>query len=392
MRNKIIAVLLIAATLGGNTIAIAAPNVTVEQQQAIQQYSSSYNNLSAEITNLESRVTLLDNEISNLTIEINKTNEKIVLVEKECEQKEIEYQNSLKTFGARARSLYMHGNIESKLSLLLGSENFSDFINRFTALTKIMKLDKDILNKVETIKKDLDSKKVELEKLREENIFKMNSLDSKKKEMNSKLEELKSKQAQTKANLMEVERDIIKIPISIIKSSNSPEELENTINTLRQLRKIVVTPAVDAEIVSAIEEGKVKKNQKLTISRGSYPVGTLPSSSNSLVLFSYQFLGTPYVWGGTTPSGFDCSGFTSYIYANHGVNIGRTTYDQIKVGKSIPISQLQPGDLIFFGSVSSPHHVGMYIGGGRYIHAPHTGDVVKISGLGGDICATRRIL
>lgn len=108
--------------------------------------------------------------------------------------------------------------------------------------------------------------------------------------------------------------------------------------------------------------------------------------------YSFGFMNTPYVWGGTTPSGFDCSGFTSYVYGQYGFNIGRTTYDQINAGREV--TSLQPGDLVFFGSKSSPGHVGIYIGDGKYIHAPRTGDVVRIAVLSdrNDYCAARRIV
>jgi cell wall-associated NlpC family hydrolase len=69
------------------------------------------------------------------------------------------------------------------------------------------------------------------------------------------------------------------------------------------------------------------------------------------------------------------------VWAKKGVSIPRTTYQQIKAGKQVPINNLQPGDAVFFGSARDPHHVGMYIGHGQYVQAPHTGDVVKISNL-----------
>jgi len=94
-----------------------------------------------------------------------------------------------------------------------------------------------------------------------------------------------------------------------------------------------------------------------------------------------KYLGTPYVWGGSKPGGFDCSGLLQYVWAKKGVSIPRTTYQQIKAGKQVPINNLQPGDAVFFGSARDPHHVGMYIGHGQYVQAPHTGDVVKISNL-----------
>jgi cell wall-associated NlpC family hydrolase len=89
-------------------------------------------------------------------------------------------------------------------------------------------------------------------------------------------------------------------------------------------------------------------------------------------------LGTPYRWGGTSPAtGFDCSGFTSWAWAQAGVRIPRTSRAQFAGTQRVPLDQLQPGDLVFFGSPI--HHVGLYIGGGMMMHSPRTGDVAKIS-------------
>jgi cell wall-associated NlpC family hydrolase len=106
-----------------------------------------------------------------------------------------------------------------------------------------------------------------------------------------------------------------------------------------------------------------------------------------VVMSAMDYLGTPYAWGGESPTGFDCSGLAQYLYAKVGVNIPRTTYDQFKGGLSVPKSQLQAGDLVFFKGSDSrdglPGHVGIYIGGGKMIQAPHTGDVVKVSSVAG---------
>lgn len=104
-----------------------------------------------------------------------------------------------------------------------------------------------------------------------------------------------------------------------------------------------------------------------------------PISNDNVVAYASNFLGTPYLWGGTTPSVFDCSGFTQYVYRHFGISVGRTTYDQITDGVGVSRDQLQPGDLVFFGKNGNPTHMGMYVGNGAMIHAPHTGDVVKIS-------------
>jgi len=96
-----------------------------------------------------------------------------------------------------------------------------------------------------------------------------------------------------------------------------------------------------------------------------------------------QFLGTPYKWGGSSPAtGFDCSGLVQYAYGQAGVTLPRVAADQYNVGTPIDRNQLQPGDIVFFKDSSGyVHHEGLYLGGGKFLHAPHTGDVVKISSL-----------
>jgi cell wall-associated NlpC family hydrolase len=103
-----------------------------------------------------------------------------------------------------------------------------------------------------------------------------------------------------------------------------------------------------------------------------------PSRYGGVVGIAMQYLGTPYVWGGASPGGFDCSGFAMYVYAQVGVSLPHNAAMQYGMGTPVARSQLAPGDLVFFNGLS---HVGMYIGGGRFVHAPHTGDVVKISSL-----------
>ena len=110
------------------------------------------------------------------------------------------------------------------------------------------------------------------------------------------------------------------------------------------------------------------------------PTNTLGGQA---VALAYRYLGVPYVWGGESPSGFDCSGLTMYVYGQLGIKLGHYTGFQYYAGLRVPRDELEPGDLVFFhaNSAGVPGHEGMYIGNGSFIHAPHTGDVVRISSL-----------
>ena len=103
-----------------------------------------------------------------------------------------------------------------------------------------------------------------------------------------------------------------------------------------------------------------------------------PSSHQGVVGVALQYLGAPYVWAGASPSGFDCSGLVMYAYAQVGVSLPHSSYAMWSDGAPVPRDQLQPGDLVFFDGLG---HVGIYIGGGEFVHAPQTGDVVKVSSL-----------
>lgn len=131
--------------------------------------------------------------------------------------------------------------------------------------------------------------------------------------------------------------------------------------------------AIDAERFEGFEE-LIAKRQPLPVREAR--------TLNDLTAFANSFLGVPYLWGGTTPAGFDCSGLVQYCYREvFNIELPRTTYYQCEVGEEVPFEELMPGDLLFFADGGDVHHVAMYLEDGYYIEAPHTGDVVKITSM-----------
>jgi cell wall-associated NlpC family hydrolase len=102
--------------------------------------------------------------------------------------------------------------------------------------------------------------------------------------------------------------------------------------------------------------------------------------NDKVVNYAKRMVGVPYVYGGSTPHGFDCSGFTSYVYRHFGLSISRTSYSQFREGMRVARKSLKPGDLVFFHGLG---HVGIYVGNGRFIHAPHSGTRVRIESMSG---------
>ena len=120
-------------------------------------------------------------------------------------------------------------------------------------------------------------------------------------------------------------------------------------------------------------------NQAAKASSQAQPTSTTRTGSGSnVVSFAESLVGVPYVYGGTTPSGFDCSGFVQYVYSHFGVNLPRTTTQQENCGTQIPVSQAQPGDLYFWGPKGATYHVAICVGNGKYIAAPEPGQSVSI--------------
>lgn len=297
------------------------------QREAIEMKVEEFDN---EIQNTMAKTEENKGKISQTESEIKKSAAEVALVEKQAQKEQ-------DLFNSRIRTMYING-IDSYTSIILDSENFGDFISRMDNIRTVIEFDKKVAGEFEATKSKLAKKQLSLNstkevlvKLQVENKQKMDKMIITKGSQTKLLAQLKSKESLLAGKPQ--------ISVSMTK-----------INSIRSLAP------------------------KYTPSRGSSDI-----SNNAIIAYASNFLGTPYLWGGTTPSGFDCSGFTQYVYAHFGVSLGRATFNQIHDGVQVSRDNLQAGDLVFFGTIGNPHHMGIYVGDNTYIHAPHTGDVIKVS-------------
>lgn len=271
-----------------------------------------------------------------LTVEIESTRARI------AEQTAVidELQTSL---NARAGSLYRTGRF-SFLDVLLGARDFEQFAATWDVLRDINERDAHSI--------------AALEKARAEAEAAREKLATQEAEAKKVVEQMASNKASIETQLAERKRML--------------SGLEAEIARIEAAERARAEAAARASVVS-----------RSSVSAAVTPAQNFPpptrAARSEVVSVATRYLGAPYSWGASGPNSFDCSGFTMFVYRQVGISLPHSSRAQIGSGERVARGDLQPGDLVFFGSPI--HHVGIYVGGGQYIHSPRTGDVVKISSL-----------
>lgn len=390
MRKKILS----AAIAGMLIMTLAVPvSATPSQDEAaknFRQAQEKVEELTGQIRQLNGKIETLLQKIDDNKKQMQDVKDEMDNTKKEIETSKEEIEKQEGILGKRVRELYKSGGQTSYLSILFSAESFSDLISKIDFTGRLINLDKKVVNELQDEQEKLDKKVSELEKknkelveINEQTQKTVDEFTTQRSEQETIIAEAKEVEKQLDAELYDIEIANAIAYFDVIDSSTSIEEIKSAVNNLTSLLGQVISPRAQEKINEYIAYGNSEVSRltaELEANRGDESVPGLPGNTgNAIVDYAMRFLGVPYVYGGSTPAGFDCSGLTSYVYrAVAGKEIGRTTYVQANAGTTISYSQLQPGDLVFTYGLD---HVGIYVGGGSYIHAPQPGQSVKISAI-----------
>ncbi|MGL5066890.1 MAG: NlpC/P60 family protein [Sarcina sp.] len=416
MNKKIISLILAGTFVMGTSYQVFATPVSDGQKKEIEATRNEYNELNSKITELEGQVNKLAGEMNLVFIAKQENDKKIkdliarsTEIEVEIPQLQKQIAEKQEVLGKRLSGVYKSGGQMNYLSLLLTSESIGDFLGNMNAISTIMKIDNDVIEEIEADKKVLDDKivalktqKAELDKLNAENETKIKEFEEMEAKQKALISDLNKEMADVNVDLTALEKPLAQPLLDVINSSSSTkEQLQRAVDSLKGLRNQIVSPVVDKEIVSAIEQGKnrIEELSRPVIvappttgggatsgesgNQGGGGGTVAPPAANAVeaaIAEGYKHIGKPYVYGASGPNAFDCSSFTRQAYRAAGIELPRVTTGQVGVGSYVPRDQLRRGDLVFTeGSASAPSHVGIYLGNGQMIHASSSRGIVVAS-------------
>jgi cell wall-associated NlpC family hydrolase len=366
--RRILAVTIVAAlSVASPAVALAAPS-TPEIEAKKEQAADAQDRLD----DLQAQLELRTEEYMALDEELQQTRRDLDDAQAELEAADEALGLASATLQRRAAGIYRNGNV-GLIEVLLDTKSFQDLLTRMDFLRRVNVSDatlvitvKDARERLSQAKEAVERREAELEQLR-------NQAESKRREVEKAMAAQKSFVSNLNAEVAQ-----------LIEEERKRQEALAA-ERARQAAEAAARAAAAQASAGGSSAGGTSAGG--TSSGASFDGSALGPGHPEAVAVGLEYVGVPYVWGGSTPAGFDCSGLTQYVYREIGISIPRTSRTQFKVGSHIPpdrMDLLAPGDLVFFGYNGDPgrvHHVGIFVGNGNYLHAPSSGQLVRVDSL-----------
>jgi len=308
----------------------------------------------------------MDSELGRIVERYDKVNWELGKTKRQLAHTRVELGTAHKNL-ARARtilrrlviSLYTNGDESSStIAILLGASSFQNVLDRLDAEQRVSDHDARVVRQVKGYAEQVAKREATLKRAEADQQQLFNQVRSEKRSIESRI-------AVRSSYYQSVKREI----------AAAIQAERRRAAALAAAARSRVERATGAATSQRVERatGAATSQRKFIPPPPDSPIGS------RVVAIAMQYLGVPYRWGGADPStGFDCSGFVMYVYAKVGISLPHYTGAQWALGVPVSRSDLKPGDVVFFNGIS---HDGIYIGGGQFVQAPRTGDVVKVSSL-----------
>jgi peptidoglycan DL-endopeptidase CwlO len=359
--KKRLPVVLIALALA----ALAAAGVARATPAEIQQKKAEAEQVLAQIEEIDAELGLAIEAYNSATLRLDEIEEDIRVNQRHLAIARRAYKTAQGNLANRIVALYVEGE-QDVLEVLLGSANLDDLLDRVDSVQRISAQDVAIIEAVRDSRAQIRTLAKKLAKARAEQRNVVASRAAQRESIEDKLAERQQLYESIKDQIVQLEAE----------ERERQRRLAEEAERRREAERAAAAAAESSAAATSSSGGVSTATEDVAVASGV--TSAAPAQYGSVVDVAMQYLGTPYVWGGASPSGFDCSGLVVYAYGQIGVSLPHYTGALWQSGSSVSSDQLAAGDLVFFNGLG---HVGIYIGGGQFIHSPHTGDVVKISSL-----------
>jgi cell wall-associated NlpC family hydrolase len=348
-RQAPVFVIAIAAACVAAGTATGDPSVSAKRAQAQQ--------VMAQITQLDGSLQRATNAYYDATHKLHAIEHSLKINKIALRAARANLHSSQRALMQRLVTIYTSRDDQSTLAVLLGAQSIDDLVNRIEAVQSVSSQDVAVMKEVIHFKKAVT--------------VHQHALSVAHRSQTRLVEQRAAAKSRVGAQIAHEQR-----LYSSIKS-----EIQRIIQNQQAHQRALALAASVRDTAAQQQAALALSGTAIgaSASTGSASVAP-PSQYTGVVGIAMRYLGVRYVWGGSSPSGFDCSGLVAYVYAQVGVSLPHYTGAQWNMGVAVDRADLQPGDLVFFDGLG---HVGIYIGGNQFIHAPHTGDVVKISSITG---------